>query len=173
MRSTSLIDPIHLSILRIIYHRLHGTKTNWAVTGSLSFALQGVPVTPNDIDLQTDKIGAYALQCLFSEFVIRNVTFSSTDKIRSHFGILLIDGVSVEIMGDIQKRLGDGTWEEPVKLERYKQFVAVEDMQIPVLSLDYEHQAYLTLGRFERAQLLEKGLREKVQIYDDKNHMSR
>jgi len=73
----------------------------------------------------------------------------------------MIDGIKVEIMGDIAKRLEDGTWEEPVDLERYKQFVGVEGMQVPVLSLEYEYQAYLKLGRIEKAQMLQKVLQER------------
>jgi hypothetical protein len=155
------IDPTYLNILRQIYTRLKDSNINWVVTGSLGFALQNVPVTPQDVDLQTNEAGAYEIERLLSEHVIRNMAFSSAENIRSHFGALTIDGIKVEIMGDIAKRLEDGTWEEPVDLERYKQFVEVEGMQIPVLSLEYEYQAYLKLGRLEKAQILRKVLQDR------------
>lgn len=155
------IDPTYLNILRLIYTRLKDSNINWVVTGSLGFALQNVPVTPQDIDLQTNEAGAYEIERLLSKYVTRNVVFSSVENIRSHFGALTIDGIKVEIMGDIAKRLEDGTWEEPVDLERYKQFVEVEGMQIPVLSLEYEYQAYLKLGRIEKAQILRKVLQDR------------
>ena len=60
-----MIDPAYLSVLRTIYTRLRITHTNWVLTGSLSFALQEVPVTLNDIDLQTNGVGAYAIQNTF------------------------------------------------------------------------------------------------------------
>jgi hypothetical protein len=69
---------------------------------------------------------------------------------------MLIDGITVELMGDLQKRLEDGSWEDPVDLDRQKRFVALEDMDIPVLSLEYEAQAYRKLGRIERAQMLQE-----------------
>ena len=156
------IDPTYLNILRQIYTRLKDSSINWAVTGSLGFALQNVPAaTPHDIDLQTDEAGAYEIERLLSEHVTRNVAFSSVENIRSHFGALTIDGIKVEIIGDISKRLEDGTWEEPVDLERYKQFVQVEGMQVPVLSLEYEYQAYLKLGRLEKAQIMRKVLQDR------------
>jgi len=37
-----------------LYERLGDSDVNWAVTGSLGFALQGVPVEPHHIDIQTD-----------------------------------------------------------------------------------------------------------------------
>ena len=60
-----MIDPVYLNVLRQIHARLSNTDVNWVVTGSLGFALQGVPVQPNDIDIQTDKVGAYEIERRF------------------------------------------------------------------------------------------------------------
>jgi len=156
-----MIDPSYLEVLRKIFSQLNNTNVNWVVTGSLIFAFQDVPVKPNDIDIQTDKAGAYEIERLFSEFVTKKVVFSSADKIRSHFGELLIDGIKVEIMGDLQKLLGDGTWEKPVDLKRHQRIVEIDGMKIPVLSLEYEYQAYLKLGRKKKAQMLKKVIKAK------------
>lgn len=149
-----MIDQHYLSVLSKIYAQLNVSDVNWVLTGSASFALQGVPTRVHDIDIQTDEVGAHKIERLFSEFIVRKVNLSSTEAIRSHFGILMIDGVRVEIMGDIRKRSENGEWEQPVDLQRHKQFVDVEDMHIPVLSLEYEYQAYLKMGREEKAELL-------------------
>ncbi len=154
-----MINPKYLEVLRKIYTRLNNANVNWVVTGSLGFALQGVPVEPNnDIDIQTDKAGAYEIEHYFSDFATKKVVFSSTDSIRSHFGKLKIDGIKVEIMGNIQKRVEDGSWESPVDLKNHKRVIEVERMQIPVLSLEYEYQAYLKLGRIKKAEMLRKWL---------------
>jgi len=153
-----MLNVSYLKVLRKINERLNNTSLKWAVTGSFSFALQGVPVEPNDLDIQTDKEGAYEIERHFSEFMIKRVTFSSTERIRSHFGELMIDGIKVEIMGDIQKRNKDGSWENPMDLEHYKWVVEVEGMQVPVLSLEYEYQAYMKLGRVDKAEMLRNWL---------------
>ena len=153
-----MIDPVYLNVLRQIHARLLDTDVNWVVTGSLGFALQGVPVQPNDIDIQTDKTGAYAIERLFSDVVIRQVKFSATERIKSHFGALQIDGIEVEIMGNIQKRGADGVWEEIVDPARYRRMVEIDGLLVPVLSLEYEYQAYLKFGRTERAKLLRRWL---------------
>lgn len=153
-----MLNPAYLNVLRKIYPRLDNTGVDWVVTGSLGFALQGVPVEPHDIDIQTDQPGAYEIARLFSEFVIEKVAFSSGERIRSHCGALMIDGIKVDIMGDIQKRLEDGVWESPVDLDQHKRFVEVEGMRVPVLSLEYEYQAYLKLGRSEKAEMLKRWL---------------
>ena len=160
-----MINPAYLDVLAKICTRLNESGINWAVTGSLGFALQGVPVRPNDIDIQTDEAGAYEIERRFSESVAREVKFSAAEKICSHFGALEIDGIKVEIMGDVQKRLADGTWEEPVDLERHKRFVEIEGMRVPVLSLEYEYQAYVKLGRLEKARILKQVLEESEEAW--------
>lgn len=153
-----MIEPAFSAVLHKLYNELVGSGVNWVVTGSLSFALQGLPLTPHDIDIQTDAAGAYEIERRFSSYVTRKVAFSSAERVRSHFGAILIDGITVELMGDLQKRLEDDTWEDPVDLDSQKRFVAFEEMDVPVLSLEYEAQAYQKLGRHERAQMLQQAL---------------
>ncbi len=154
-----MIPRTHLKVLRKLYERLKDCGVNWVVTGSFGFALQGVPVEPHDIDVQTDREGAYEIERLFSEFVVEPVRFKESKRIRSYFGALVIDGIRVEIMGDIQKKVND-EWEPPADISRYKRFVQIEGMQIPVLDLEYEYQAYLKLGRVEKAEMLKRFLEE-------------
>ncbi len=151
-----MIDPTFLNVLRQLYARLSATNINWAVTGSLCFALQGVPVDEvHDIDLQSDEAGVYEIERLFADNVIRKVTLSTSSNIRSHFGALLIDGVKVELMGDIEKRPNDDAdWDDPVDLNRVKRHVQVDEMRVPVLDLEYEYQADLKMGRVAKAKML-------------------
>lgn len=151
-----MINQTYLLVLRKICEKLQNTDVNWVVTGSLAFALQGARIEPHDIDIQTDQRGAYEIEHLLSEFVVEKVTFSSSESIRSHFGVLMIDGIKVEVMGDIQKRSERGDWGAPVDLEHHKRFIEVGRMQVPVLSLEYEYQAYLKLGRIDEAQMLRR-----------------
>lgn len=48
--------------LKTICVKLGEADILWAVTGSLGFALQGMNIPVNDIDLQTDKDGAYQIK---------------------------------------------------------------------------------------------------------------
>lgn len=158
-----MIEEQYLNTLRKISTRLDDLKENrisWAITGSLGMVLQGLGVDVHDIDIQTDKDGAYEIESCFSEYVVKPVSYSISERIRSHFGILEIGGIKVEIMGDIQKRLDDQTWEEPVKVELHKCWVEIDGMQIPILSLEYEYQAYVKLGRNEKAEMLRKWLQK-------------
>lgn len=158
----AMVPEAHVAALRVLVERLASTAIVWALTGSASFALQGVAVPVHDIDVQTDAAGAYRIAELFADEVVRPVAFSGTERIQSHFGALSIAGVTVELMGGLQKRLPDGRWEEPVDVRAHRRFVQLADLTLPVLNLAYEERAYRTLGRVEKAELLRRYLAARV-----------
>ncbi|HEY7341752.1 MAG TPA: hypothetical protein VH591_12785 [Ktedonobacterales bacterium] len=149
-----MVDQAHLLALHTLYTRINRLEIHWAITGSLGFALHGIPVTVHDIDVQTDREGAYLIQRCFADCIVRPVAFRTSERIQSHFGVLRVEGIEVEIMGDIQKRLPDGGWDEPPRLADHTECLPVDGMPVPVLSVEYEYAAYLRLGRTEKAHLL-------------------
>jgi hypothetical protein len=161
-----MIETQYLATLHKIYLRLKDCRSIWAITGSLGMTLQGMDLKVHDIDIQTDRGGAFEIEGKFSENIIDPVRYSQSERIRSYLGKLGIDGIQVEIMGDIQKRIDEKTWEEPVQVEHHRKWVNIDGMQIPVLSLEYEYQAYLKLGRVERAEMLREWLQNQAEKMD-------
>lgn len=150
-----MLPEVYIDVLQKIYDKLNVLNINWVITGSTAFIIQGVPLEPNDIDIQADKQGAYQIEECFKEFVTSKVSLSNNGKISSYFGCLEIDGIKVKIMGDIQKNVND-EWEEPVDLRKYKKSIILKDMNLPVLDLRYEYKAYMKMCRIEKALLLKK-----------------
>ena len=159
-----MIEQAHLAALRIIHKRLRDSSTQWVVTGSLGMALQDMKVEVHDIDLQTDGTGAYEIESQLAEYVTQPVRYVASEKICSHLGGLNIEGVRVEIMGALRKRIDGKGWEEPVEVEKYRRFVVWEEMEVPVLSLAYEQEAYLRLGRIEKAEAIRRWREKRLAI---------
>jgi hypothetical protein len=157
-----MIEQAYLDILWEILcevsRRLEGGGVLWVVTGSLGFALQGVPVAVHDVDVQADAAGAYEIERRFAAEVTRPVAFARAERIRSHFGALQLFDVTVELMGDIEKRLPDGTWDGPTDLARHRRWATHAGLAVPVLDLAYEAGAYARLGRMETVELLRRWL---------------
>lgn len=153
-----MITKTQLEVIQIIFEKLNKTTIRWAFTGSTNMALQGLMVTPNDIDIQTDEEGAYKIAELFSEYVDEPVHFWDSEIMKSHYGKLNINGIQVEIMGAVQKKLEDGSYEEPVILGKHYMTVVYIKMKLPVLDLEYERDAYQILGRTEKVEKLNKYL---------------
>jgi len=139
---------------RLVCGAILDSAITWALTGSLAFSIRGIDTPVGDIDIQTDKDGAYAIERSLKPYVVEPVQFKAAAKIRSHFGVVVIGGVSVEIMGDIEKLTPDGVWLATPPLRSITEKITYGELRIPVLNLEYEYQAYTLLGRTEKAQLL-------------------
>ena len=97
------------------------------MTGSTSFALQGVPVEPDDIDVRTTEAGARAAETLLSEAVTEPVERVESERIRSSLGAARVDGVTVELIGGVEKHHADGSWTEPPPIGELRRTVALGD----------------------------------------------
>ena len=150
-KSREAVQKEIFEVLHLLFSRINTTPILWVVTGSLGMQIQGMQLEVHDIDLQTNEAGAYQVESLFPEYIVEKVAFSTTKNIRSHFGALKIGGVRVEIMGNIEKYMPDSTW-EGLDIDKQRKLIQFDGMEIPVLSLEYEYQAYQNLGRLERAQ---------------------
>ncbi|MCL2603420.1 MAG: hypothetical protein FWD90_02965 [Defluviitaleaceae bacterium] len=144
-------------VIKIIYNRLDQHDIIWAFTGSTSQAIHGMEIIPVDIDIQTDKAGAYEIGSLLEQYEIEPVAFSSTDWIRSYFGTFFIEGITVEVMGDIQI-IKDGKWEEVIDLNTLIEYKIYKGLPLPVMNLAYESAAYRIMGRHERADAINRFL---------------
>ncbi len=152
------IDSAHLAVLRALGERLDTLPCDWAITGSLGLALRGIDIAVRDVDVRTDRDGARAIAHAFAAAVERPVAFTESESIRSHFGSLRIEGIVVEIMGDMQQRLADGAWEDASAWRRHVTRVDVEGLAVPVLSLAYEREMYARLGRADKVDLIRGAL---------------
>ena len=146
-----MLSPSHGYALNLIYTSLNNKDIVWALTGSTALIVHGMQLPANDIDIMTNEAGAYKIGELLKEFEIMPVSFSSTDKIRSHFGRYNIGGVSVEIMGDVQIKQND-TWSDVDNLTLGIEHINYKNMMLPTLGLTREKLGYERLGRHERVR---------------------
>ncbi len=122
------------------------TDVTWAITGSTAFAMRGVDVVPRDLDIPTDAAGAYAVQRLLAPHIVAvgPVRYRTAPTIRSHFGRAVVAGVSVEIMGAIEKQQQEGPW-MCIDVAGLIEWIEWEGQAWPVLALAYEAAAYRAL----------------------------
>ncbi len=113
---------------------------NWAIDGSASLALQGIDLKPHDIDILTDEKTAYEIQGILREFMQKPVSRSCNGKYDSHFGFAIINGIKVEIMGDLNV-FRNGHWSGIQNPSNCRiKFINFDGINVPVVSL--EHQVF-------------------------------
>ena len=149
-----MLNSSLIATLRSLASRLDKQPVNWAITASCSLALQGVPVAVRDIDVTTDRTGAYRIEQLFSAEMTRPVRLSHTETIQSFYGALLLEGYEVEVIGDAQYRRAGGEWDTLEDFAPHKHFLQVQEFILPVLTLEYEYSQYVRLGREAKVKLL-------------------
>jgi len=66
------------------------------LSGSTSLNMQGVDIEVHDIDIVTDKKGAFTLANRLKEYQVKEMAFSKTDKYKSYFGKYRIDDVDID-----------------------------------------------------------------------------
>ena len=144
---------ILVRVLRLVAPSLDRQGLPWALVGSSASYLQGLRCLPKDIDLAANREGAYLMGDLLAPYAIRPVAFSETERYASHLGIFALDGVNVEVMGDLLVRGEDehidlaehyGRWNREVR------HVHVGELEVPVAPLEWQLVANALLGRDDR-----------------------
>ena len=156
-----VIESKLLEALKIIYAKLHETEIIWVIGGSLALRLVGLDVKPRDIDLFTDEKGAYEIEKLLAEYLVRNVSLSSKDNIRSHYGILNIHGIEVEIIGHIEFKDERNVWEVGRNLVDVISIFEFEGMKIPLMKIESQLRGYRNIARKEKVMLIEEWLEKQ------------
>jgi hypothetical protein len=78
----------------------------------------------------------------------------------SYIGEFRIEGVKVEVMGDLRIKHPDGTWY--VKLvTRSARNAKIGEMEIPIQPLEKELEGYKILGRVEKVREIGKAIRKR------------
>lgn len=147
----------HVEALEILDNKLQD-NLNWAITGSTNLALQGLEFEPDDIDVQTDKKSFYRINEILEEYALDEPHYKESENIKSYFSRYKIGGTEVELMGEGQKKSADGNWEDPVDPADHVEHIEINDMELPVLSLEYEADSYEKLERPEKAEKIREHL---------------
>lgn len=142
------IKPAWKTALKKIVRVLKDNNVIYTIVGGASVALNGVRIPVRDVDIEMDADSAYRFQELFIEQAIEPVSYRASENYRSHFGRFEIDGIGVEVMGDLQRK-ADAGWVNTWALTRHP--VNLEGEQVDVSWLEEETLAYIRRGRLERA----------------------
>ncbi len=149
-----------VAIMRCIIPSMFKAQQPWALVGSTASVLQGFPnYQPPDIDLATTMEGAFVMsRCLGnSGSVVRHIRYSVRPPYSSYFGIFEVQGVKVEVMGDLIIRCVDGVIDMTDHWARWSDTVRVcqiDDLHIPVVPLEWQIIANAMLGRDDRVDAI-------------------
>ncbi len=153
--------PEHHHALVTVLHRIVPAmfkhQQPWALLGSTGSHLQGLPVEPPDIDIATTLAGAYLMAGCLIDYMRAPVRYGQTPNYASYFGVFEVDGVRVEVMGNLVVSGEDGVIDTVEHFARWNdrvRLVKVDGMNVPCVPLEWQLVANLLIGRVERAQII-------------------
>lgn len=156
-----MVSRRHVDIVKLLCKRLANKNIHWMIVGSTNLSLQGVEVVEHDIDIATDKEGAYAIEEELAEFLIEPVEYKEAAQFRSHFGKFLIDGIEVEVMGEFEILNPQTNRWEHVSDPTLATEIDFENTTIPVMELAHETKFYKIRGETEKLHAIILHLVEK------------
>lgn len=145
------------TLIRRIVPALFMHQQPWALIGSTASSLQGLPVEPPDIDIATSIPGAYLISGCLIDYMRNPVRYGETENYASHFGIFDIEGVRVEVMGDLIIRGVGGVIDTTEHFTRWSEkvrVVNVDGIGVPCVPLEWQLVANLIIGRYDRSHAI-------------------
>jgi predicted nucleotidyltransferase len=131
-----MISKKFLFALKTIHEKLKDKKLDWALMGSTNLALQGIKIKPKDVDILTDKKGAFEINKLLKEYEVKPVRFSHFKLFGpEYFGEFKIGDIRVEVIGRMKKK------------RFLNKIVKIDGMSLPLVPLEEELKAYEALRR--------------------------
>ena len=162
MKAILDLSEQHAQVLVFLIEKIHPARLPWALTGSAGLRLQGVDISVNDLDLQTDAQTIYILEQKLAEFMKVPVHVWESEHTLSHHGQAEINGLQVEFLGDMRHRSLAGIWEPAVDIASVRLWVNWRELQVPVLSLKHEALAYEKMGRIQKAELIRSAIKKEI-----------
>ncbi|MFH1209224.1 MAG: hypothetical protein V1663_00335 [archaeon] len=157
-----MLSNNHIKALRILVKRLSNKKINWALIGSTNLAIQGINIKAHDIDILTDKEGAFKINKALKDSEIEAVRYKKSEKFCSYYGLFKINSIKIEVMGDIKNKIPKGDlWSETSRLSD-KLLINFNNIKLPVISLKGEYYAYSKMGRKDKAEKIKERLKFKM-----------
>jgi len=149
-----------LDALVLFSSKVKDNNINWAIFGSLNLALQGVDVTPHDIDIITDYSGFKKIEAILANYISVPSKYKEKLLFKSYYLILNINGIEFEIIAEIEERIS-GKWQKSNRLKN-KTFVNYNNLTIPYMELNAELIMYKAMGRDDKVKLIKEKLKRQM-----------
>lgn len=115
-------------------------KDKWAYVGSTASYIEGQSVVPSDIDIMTTKEGAKYFAEKLKEFITVGLYFDNSKKGSSWYVKFLINGIEVEVMGELVVK-GDAdqiSTPKEAKIWEYLNFVDFKGLTTPLFPDEFQ-----------------------------------
>jgi aminoglycoside-2''-adenylyltransferase len=158
-----VLSKLLLDATITIGKKLEDCTNKWAISGDVAEVISGVNVEPDLITILTSKEGCDEISGRLAKYSIAPATVverrlereasiqlkSYPVMIRSYLASFNIEGSKLEVYGDLQIKVGEWDWGDPVDFD--PDYVYVVGVKVPVVPLQLKSEIYNGLGWRDRA----------------------
>ena len=126
------MEKVFEETLNLLPDLLQPVNGKWVLIGTTSLYLQGFSVAPCDIDILCDEETALQIQLLLKPYLLPFDSIVTRDKFNSLFSRYRINGIKVEVMGDLQVNTGNNWVNLLDRIEKFEsKKLGVYSVKIP------------------------------------------
>ena len=133
-------------ILQIVLNGLQGKEFIWRLEGGANLKIQGVEVSVQDLDITTNDAGIEIFRNALKKYIVKDFI---SQKINGRSIVCDINNFEIEINSYGNKELD--------MFDMTKK-ILWNDLQIPILPLEYAKKFYELINRKEKVDLISKYL---------------
>ena len=144
-----MVDKVK-SVIKEIAEKLNKSQIKWALAGSANLNLQGIEITPIDIDIIVDYKDLERIAEIFKKYDPSDPVFIK-NKEGEHIDFE-INGVKVEVCGDYN----NGTYRKIREKDDATKIINLEGIPIVVFTLGSLIKAYEQTNRGDKIELIKQ-----------------
>ncbi len=140
------------NVIKFIFEKIKDKNIKWALIGSANMALQGIDVSPNDLDIIINQVDLKIFEQEFREYIIESISKKPPFKNglpESYEMRLKIEGIKVHVSGGYDNDI----YFSKVK-DNHILFVKLDGVPIPCLLLESEAKTYSETNRKDKVKLI-------------------
>lgn len=135
-------------------HLLNKLDFSWAIVGGCNLYLRKCKANVNDIDIITSREGSNTIFNNLKKYIASELSYSELNNVRSYYFTSCVDGIIVEVMGDVENKIRD-TWIKNTIWEKNIELFVIDQTNIPLTTLVYEMYINRQLGNELRVRTIE------------------
>ena len=161
----------------VIGKALLDCKSKWAIGGDVAEVISGVNVQPNHIAILTTREGCDEVATKLAKYQLEPSHTAERElerdarvdvkhykvRTKSYTSRFDIEGSRLDVHGDLQIKVGDWDWGDPLDFE--PDYVYVVGVKVPIVPLKVKSELYTGLGWTDRAIKIHEAVRRSRHMF--------
>lgn len=141
-----MIYQNYLEAIKVLYSKLVNSGIEWYVTGKTNLLLQGITIVPSHLGILINDTDLDKFLELFSDYEKSHIVELENGEAKEF--VMKIDNIDVMVCAEYPHGAYRVVMKDSIIL-------SLENIRIPCFSLESDRDAYIKLGMFDKAKIID------------------